>query len=115
MASINERIKAAIEPIVPICVPDFYDGAAKEYCTFNYNERGVGYGDGRPEAIRYFVQLHYYLPLGKSAMRAKRELCRAILDAGFSWPEVVNASDDKDQHYAIEFEGLDRGADDGEI
>lgn len=113
MANINERIKEAVTPIVPECAADFYEGDAAEYCTFNYEEIPEGHGDNQPHAIRYLIQLHYYLPLRpvkKSPMRTKRELARAILAAGFTYPEITNASDGKDQHYVFEFEGLEREA-----
>ena len=39
---INETIIQAVTPIVPVCVPDDYEGEEQEYCTFNYNARGDG-------------------------------------------------------------------------
>ena len=106
--SINERIRKAVTPIVPVCVPDFYKGDAAEYCTFNYEEIPGGHGGNGPTVIRYLIQLHYFLPPGRSPVRKKRELARAILAAGFTYPEIHNASDGEDQHWAFEFEGLDR-------
>ena len=47
--SLEERIKAAVVPIVPICVADHYTGDAEECCTFNFSEIPEGFGDNRPE------------------------------------------------------------------
>lgn len=105
--TINERIRAAVEPIVPVCVPDLYDGEAQEYCTFQYSQIPMAHGDNAPHAIRYLVQLHYFLPTGESPMRKRRELCRALLAADMTYPTVENASDETGQHYVIECEAVD--------
>lgn len=107
--TINERIREAVLPIVPVCVPDLYDGEAQEYCTFNYTEIPDGHGDNRPHAIRYLVQLHYFLPPGETPLQKKRELCRALLEADMTYPTVENASDELSQHYVIECEAVDGG------
>lgn len=104
--TINEQIKAAVEAIVAVCVPDTYDGAADEYCTFNYSEDPDVFGDDLPELIRYLVQLHYYCPAGHNPIETKRKLRRAILAADFTAPEITNAGDDETQHYVFEFEGF---------
>ena len=83
--SINETIIQAVTPIVPVCVPDVYRPDAGEtpaeiYCVFNYTESPVVFGDDEPQAIRYLIQLHLYLPLGKTPLRLKRQLRRAMLD-----------------------------------
>ena len=31
--TVNEALRGAILPLVPVCEPDRYDGDAKEYCT----------------------------------------------------------------------------------
>lgn len=105
--TINERIKAAVEPIVPVCVPDFYDGAGEEYCVFNYTEIPDGHGDNGPSVIRYLIQVHYYLPVGQSPMKKKRQLCRALLAEDFTYPTVENATDEASQHYVLECEAMD--------
>ena len=114
--TINERIREAVLPVVPVCVPDLYDGTAREYCTFNYSELPAIHGDDRPQAIRYLVQLHYFLPVSRSPLKKKRDLCCALLQADFTYPTVENASDGDYQHYVIECEALERLEwDDGEV
>ena len=105
--SINSTIRAAITPIVPECVPDQYSGTATEYCTFNYSEIPDAFGDESPEAIRYLVQLHYFLPTGANPYAKKKQLKNALLSAGFAYPSVTNASDSDGQHYVLESEYCD--------
>ena len=87
--SINETIIKAVTPIVPVCVPDVYrpdagETPAEVYCTFNYTESPDVFGDDEPQAIRYLIQLHLYLPLRQTPLRLKRQLRRAMLDAGLA-------------------------------
>ena len=105
--SINSTIRAAVTPIVPECVPDRYTGTETEYCTFNYSEIPDAFGDESPHAIRYLVQLHYFLPAGANPYAKKKQLKNALLSAGFTYPSVTNASDADGQHYVLEAEYCD--------
>ncbi len=109
MSVIEERIRNAVLPIVPICEPDFYEGEEQTYCTFNMTELPTAFGDDKPRAVRYLIQLHLFAPGGPyrpSTRQARWDLCRAIVNAGFTAPEVTNASERKLQHYVLEFEGV---------
>lgn len=110
--SINETIIKAVTPIVPVCVPDVYrpdagETPAEVYCVFNYTESPDVFGDDEPQAIHYLIQLHLYLPLGQTPLRLKRQLRRAILDAGLAVGDYTNASDLESQHYVLECQALD--------
>ena len=108
--NIDERIRAAVLPIVPICEPDLYDGEESTYCTFNMEEIPTAFGDDAPHAVRYLIQLHLFAPgwpKPPSTRQLRKQLCRAVLDAGFTYPEVTNASEKETQHYVLEFEGVD--------
>ena len=107
MMSVEAALREAVLPIVPICEPELYEGEAQEYCTFTVNRIPEGFGDGEPRYLRGLIQLHWFLPRGVSPMKKRRELCRAVLEAGFTYPSVENASDKDGQHYVLEFEGLD--------
>nr|DAO08737.1 MAG TPA: Protein of unknown function (DUF806) [Caudoviricetes sp.] len=127
--SIDRTIKAAIEPIVPVCLPNLYDpgddeARVSEYCTFNYSEVPTSFGDDAPMFVRYLVQLHWYLPTGANPFARKQRIKKALFDAGFTYPEVTNAGysgegsksgqDHGGQHYVFECE-LAEGVDDGEL
>ena len=60
-----------------------------------------------PEVIRYLVQLHLYLPLGQTPVQLKRQLRRAMLDAGLTVGDFTNSSDLEGQHYVLECEWAD--------
>ena len=110
--SIEERIRAAVLPIVPICEPDLYEGGAEVYCTFNINEIPIAFGDDAPRYTRCLIQLHLFAPgwpKPPSTRKLRRQLCRAVLEAGFTYPEVNDASEKEAQHYVLEFEGTDGG------
>lgn len=107
--NIDERIRAAVLPIVPVCEPDFYDGLESIYCTFNLNEIPVAFGDNAPRHSRCLIQLHLFAPGHPKPVTTRQirwDLCRAILAAGFTYPEVTNASEKDEQHYVLEFEGF---------
>lgn len=104
--TVNEQIKAAVEPIVAVCVPDAYDGEAEEYCTFSYDEHPEAFGDDAPDLIRYAASLHYYCPKGHNSIATRRALRMAIIAADFTAPTVENASDNDGQHYVFEFDVL---------
>lgn len=110
--NVNEVIIQAVTPIVPVCVPDIYrpdagEKPAEVYCVFNYTESPDVFGDDEPQAIRYLIQLHLYLPLRQTPIRMKRQLRRAMLDAGFIVGDFINASDEEAQHYALECRWMD--------
>lgn len=105
---LDDKIRAAVEPLVAVCVPDQYTGDAEEYCTYNYNEIPTAFGDGQPHAVLYLVQVHWFLPLKRRPQPKKKALFRAL--GGIhpaTWPEVTNASDDLGQHYVYELVAAD--------
>lgn len=102
--SINSIIKSAVEPIVAACMPDRYDGEEREYCTFNYTELPACFGDDEAEAIRYLVQLHWFLPGGVNPLEKKRLIKRALVSAEFTCPIVTPVVEEVGQHYVFECE-----------
>ena len=112
MASLNERLIAAVRPVTGVCVPDLYLGEQESYCTFNFTELPEGLGDNGMHAVRYLVQLHLFAPLKAGSVALRRQLRQALLDAGFTPPSITNATDEICQHYIFEFEyvgGLEDG------
>lgn len=106
----DDIIKAAVTPIIPICVPHVYGGAAEEYCVYNYTEIPDSFGDNNPEAIRYSVQVHWLFPWrpGISAdpavVEKKQKLRRALAAAGMTWPTITPAGDREWEHLVFECE-----------
>ena len=105
---LDDKIRAAVEPLVPVCVPGIYTGEAEEYCTFNDTEISAGFGDNRAHAVRYLVQLHWFLPLKRRPHPKKKALRRALMAVrGFAAPTITDATDGDGQHYVYEFEAVD--------
>lgn len=100
--NLDEIIRNAVLPIVPVCEPEEYDGEEPEYCAFSYDERGAAFGDDTANALIYELTLDWYLPKGENPNSKKRRLRQALVDAGFTWPEVFNASDADGQHFVFE-------------
>jgi hypothetical protein len=105
--SINSTIRTAITPIVAVCVPDVYTGTATEYCTFNYSELPEIFADGKPDVIRYLVQLHWMFPRNTSPFAKKKQIKNALHNAGLTYPSVTNASDSDGGHLIFECEATD--------
>ena len=105
--SVNEVLRNAVLPHVPICEPGNYDGEEAEYCTFVIDDEPDVFAEGMPSVIRYPVILNWYLPSGANPLKKKKSLCRALAAAGFTYPSVTNASDEGGQHFVFECELAD--------
>lgn len=103
--TIDERITAAVTPVVPEVAPQIYERRALTYCTYNYTEMPQLHSSGKPRRITHLCQLHLMLPLGAASVTLRRELCRALWHAGFTWPQITDAYDGDGQHWVFEFEG----------
>lgn len=104
---LEERIGLAVAPHVPELSPTIYQGDADEYCTWNASEIPQAFGDGRAHRIKYMVQVHWFLPLGRRPYAKKLALRRALAGtAGFTAPAITDASDKEGQHYVFEFEAM---------
>ena len=102
--TVNEVLRNAVLPLVSVCEPEDYGGDATEYCTFQYNDQPDVFADGLPGVIVHQVLLNWYLPKGVNPLEKKRQLCRALSDAGFTYPYVTNLSDSVSQRYLFECE-----------
>lgn len=102
--SMNNKIRAAVLPVVSVCVPDLYTGEETTYCTFQYTELPQAFSDDAPQAAVYLVQVHLFAPRGENTLKTRRLLRKALLAADFTAPQVGNASDSTGQHYIFECE-----------
>lgn len=112
--SINPIIKAAVEPLVPVCVPNTYNGDSPEYTTFSSLEIPDGFGDDAPQAIRHLVTLHYVCPPDHNPLETLRGLCCGLYRSGCTYPTTTNVSDDEVQDYILECEYME-GLSDGTV
>lgn len=102
--SINQIIKQAVEPVVPICVPVLYDGNEEVYTTFDVNTIGADFGDDAPAHEINLVQVHLFAPFGVNTIDIRRKIKRALFDAGMTWPVEEDATDEDGQHFVFECE-----------
>lgn len=101
---INEAIIAAVTPTVSEIAANQYQGEASVYVTFNYQENPYSFGDDVPSAMRYDVQIHLFLPHGRDPRALNRGIRHGLVAEGFTFPTVVNVSDNEGQHYVFECE-----------
>lgn len=88
--TVNQKIIEALKPFEIPVIPDVYEGNEKEYCTFNYaDDRGGDFGDNKPLTDIAYMQIHYFAPLKKDYLKKKREIRKALFEAGFTYPEVT--------------------------
>lgn len=88
--TVNQIIISAMQPFGLPVTADFFGGGNKEYITFNYvTDQGAVFADDIPTEDVLSVQIHYFLPASKDYLENKKEMRRALLAAGFTYPEVT--------------------------
>ena len=111
--SIDARLVAALSGIAPIwnsVKEDRESDPADEpeiYYAFQYSTRGANYADDEPTAEIASVHLHLWAPLSQNMTSLVRRTKAAVHEAGFTWPEKTDASDDKGRHIVFEFQDVD--------
>lgn len=104
--TVNERIKGALEGLGLPVKPDVYKGGAKSYFVFNYDLVPFVFANNRPIGYKALIQVHLILPLGVNSVPYRYKTIQALVGAGFTWPEVVDATDGETQHFVFETELL---------
>lgn len=113
MATIDSIIVSALEDIAPVWNSvkenDHQDQAEEPetYFVFNYSTIGIGYADDDPTGERFLIQVHLFAPLASNLTRLKKQTKAALHEAGLTWPETVDASDEKSRHIVFESEYVD--------
>ena len=109
--SMAEALQGALETVLPAdqIYPHLYTGPLLRYIVWNYSVIPTLWAESRPGAARYLVQVHFYLPHKESPRAAILALQRALADAGFTWPDITDASDEDGQHWVLECEYADGG------
>lgn len=101
-------LKSAITPIVAECHPGSYAGNAAEYIVTNCTELPIFFGDDEPQAMKYLVQVHWFFPPHMNYRAKKKQLCKAISNAGFAYPTMIPvATDANKSHITFETEACD--------
>ena len=101
--SLDEHITEALEPIGIEVAHGTYDGPDTEYFSFNYDFIPI-FADDRPLFYRALIQVHLFCPLKYNSVQIRTRTVTALLKAGVTYPEIMDASDEDSQHYVFETE-----------
>ena len=105
--TVNKRIIDALSPLGIPVTADFFGDSEEEYITFNdVTDKGALYADNEPVADVAEMQVHYFLPTTKNYLENKKKIRKALLAAGFTWPDVtvLTEPDQKTRHLTFECE-----------
>lgn len=103
--TVNEKIVQTLSSFGLPVTTDFSGGGANEYFTFNYaDDRATDFGDDEPQHVVAYMQIHYFGPMEKDYLSFKKKVRRVLFNAGFTYPEVTDASvtADKIRHLVFE-------------
>lgn len=98
-----EKIIEAIKDFGFPYEPDVYSGDEEQYFVYNYaDERGSLYADNMPESVIASVQIHFFLPAEENFIKLKNQIRRALLQQGFTFPEVTVLTEGRKRHIIFE-------------
>ena len=104
--SVEARVKAALDGFGDPVEKSLLHAAAGEYppryYTFQCNSIGADFGDDAPGCERWLVSVHLFAPLCEDCVGRARATRQALFAAGFTWPRMVDATDQDGQHYVFE-------------
>lgn len=103
---LNERIKTALLQFGDPVVPGLSTGEETRYYTFNYDLIPCQFAGNRPVYYKALVQVHLFAPLTFNYIRRTAETAQALAGAGFTWPDVVDASEKDARHFVFECEAI---------
>lgn len=116
--SVESRVKAALDRFGDPVEKSLLYAAAGEhparYYTFAVSSFGDDFGDDEPGCERWLVSVHLFAPLTENCVRRVKETKQALFDAGFTWPEFTDATDQDGQHFVFECETVDTEEEDND-
>lgn len=104
--TLNATLLSALRPVLPTVAPDVYTGSEETYITFNYDLVPFGFSDDALRWWKALIQIHLVLPIGVNSVKLRGDLAAALMGAGFTPPEIVDATDKDRQHYVFETETI---------
>lgn len=114
--SIDAVLQAALRPLGLPVFPNKYTGQALQYLVTNWTMIPALNAGDLAHAARYLVQVHYYLPDKQNPHETLEAICRALVAADFTCPEVIDVDDAAPSlnnahgsHWLIECEFVDGG------
>lgn len=107
--SVESRIRKALLILGDPVQHGFYqpESDCKKYYTFQVNTLPISFGDDGPVYEKYLIQVHFFCPLNFNSINQSKETKRVLFEAGFTYPETVNATDEDGQHIVFECEDVE--------
>lgn len=99
---LNARLQTTLEGLGLPVVPGAAVGGEERVVTYNYDLLPVQHADDRPLFQNALVQVHLFLPRRENSVVLRSRVIAALLRGGFTFPEVVDATDETGQHYVYE-------------
>lgn len=104
--SLDERItEALVNTGLPVAAGTELR-SAPAYYTFNYDLLPVRFADDVPWFYKALIQVHLFCPLRYDSAKQRKKTLKALVMAGFGWPEVIDASERDSQHLVFECEAM---------
>lgn len=102
--TVNQRIIAALKGFGMDVVVGVDTESRARCFTFNYDLLPTQFANNCPIYYRALIQIHLFLSLEENSVAMRRQVAEALAGAGFTWPEIVDASDEDGQHIVFECE-----------
>lgn len=102
---INSTITSALAPIGLPVAERLYEGDEESFLTFVIaDDAGADHGDDLPGTDTVYIQVHLVCPWESDYSTLRRRIRRALIDNGFTWPDVTDLSDESNRLRHIVFE-----------
>lgn len=105
--TIDKTIISALSEFGYPCYRDVYTGEDEIYFVFTYNVMPDAYSDDCPEYHDYMCQVHLWCPSTFNTISIAKRIKLSLENAGFTYPEQVDASDEDNQHLVFEFDAIE--------
>ena len=95
--TINELlIRTLRDEEVAVVEPGLYTGNASQYYLFRVDEIGDDFGDDTAGGILYLTTVYYVCPREYNSIHRRRLTRQRLHAAGFTWPDIVDATSETD-------------------
>lgn len=87
-----------------------YAGSDESYIVFRLDDYPDDFGNDSPGHIVVDATIHLFAPFSMNTRKLRKQICRALHEAGFTYPHIVDASesvrssDGTEQHLVFECE-----------
>lgn len=105
--SVESQIKAAVASTGYPCEKGTYSGTATTYFVMMLDTDPANFADDAPRHERFSIMLHLVTPKTTNTVTLRKTIKTALFAAGFSYPSMVDASDEKETRLIFEFQATE--------